>query len=98
MTPQNGDSGVVLTTEDGKTWTSQFVQGGLNAVACNSAFVCEAAGTNGLILRTTDGSSWQPLTLSPAPTSDFTGISCPTHTSCFAVAPKGEILTINVSQ
>jgi len=95
--PLGKPSGIILTTRDGKTWSSQLVNGLPKAVACTGLSRCETAGADGSVLRTINGSSWQPVTFTPDLTVNFAGISCSSSRTCFAVGAKGQILTLNVS-
>jgi photosystem II stability/assembly factor-like uncharacterized protein len=99
----NRDYAMTLrTTNGGKTWATKTLPDKeaqyLGSVACQSAKVCEAAGTiqaAPLVLRTINGgASWKPETV-PAGLSDgdVASLSCPSAPVCTAIDPNGFMRT-----
>lgn len=92
-----GDSGEVLTSTNGTTWSSQVINGGgfLLGVSCvATTSTCYATGAGGFIFKSTDsGLTWMnlgsPTAVLGPPVPPFFAISCGTTLFCWAVGPVG---------
>ncbi len=85
-----GRSGIIeRTTDGGKTWSGQFVNGtpALVAGSAPSAKVCWVVGRAGTVLRTTDGENWQKI--APPAMIDFKGVKAKDEKTATIVAVDG---------
>ncbi len=85
-----GRGGIIeRTTDSGKTWSGQFVNGqpGLAAGSAPSAKICWVVGRAGMILRTKDGENWEKIV--PPATIDFTGIKAKDEKTATIIAADG---------
>jgi hypothetical protein len=89
-----GESGTILKTVDGSTWSPQ-TSGTTNilfSVACTDTNTCYAVGGSGTILSTTNGgTTWTPRT--SGTTNDLYAVACTAATACDAVGVAGTVLT-----
>jgi hypothetical protein len=86
-----GRGGIIeRTTDGGKTWFGQFVNGlqpGLAAGSAPSAKICWVVGRAGTILRTKDGENWEKI--APPATIDFTAIKATNERAATIIAADG---------
>lgn len=93
---------VIRTVDGGAHWTFATVPSHpypLRSVSCGAAFGCTAfgqsPGNTPFAFATTDGQNWNPQTVAPIATDQPAQVSCPTPTTCAAVASAVAFSTID---
>lgn len=92
-----GDNGTILSTIDGRTWSSRSVGSAtLDGITRYTTTQCWVVGSGGTFLHTSDGQTWQSENAGGTNKTMY-AITCPFGGTCYAVGALGAIWVSNTA-
>lgn len=91
----SGGSSILRSTDGGRSWTFGQVPSnstGISTISCSSVPTCEAPTAHGVMATTDGGAHWVVQRLPLRNSAYMAAVSCPSTTTCQAVAALGETM------